>query len=200
MLISDAAVFRGIAGIGGGGLINLSMIIVSDVVALEERGYYMGFLGSFVGLGNVVGPFLAAAFITRSSWRAFFWTTAALAAVLGGISLYTLPLGLPTRNFKENARKIDYGGVLLSTTGIISLLIPISGGGAYFPWASPMVITMLVLGSLSLLLFIVWEWKIAKLPMIPSKKHAPRFKIQSRRTNEFQWKYFEALTYRFCWD
>lgn len=160
-------VFRGIAGIGGGGVINLSMIIVSDVVTLEERGYYLGFLGSFVGLGSVIGPFLAASFITGVSWRAFFWTVAALAAVLGGISLYTLPLGLPTRSFKENARKIDYGGVLLSTIGIISLLIPISGGGAYFPWASPMVIAMLALGSLLLLLFIVWEWKIAILPMIP---------------------------------
>lgn len=161
------------------------MIIVSDVVTLEERGYYLGFLGSFIGLGNVVGPFLAAAFINRASWRAFFWTTAALAAVSGGISLYTLPLGLPTRSFKENARKIDYGGVLLSTTGIIFLLLPISGGGAYFPWASPMAITMLTLGSLLLLLFIVWEWKIAKLPMIPSKKHTPRFKIQPQRTKEF---------------
>lgn len=31
-------VFRSIAGIGGGGMTNLSMVIVSDVVSLEERG------------------------------------------------------------------------------------------------------------------------------------------------------------------
>ncbi|KAI1154964.1 major facilitator superfamily domain-containing protein [Nemania diffusa] len=160
-------VFRGIAGIGGGGLINLSMIIVSDVVSLEEKGYYQGILGAFIGMGNVIGPFLAAAFITHISWRAFFWTTAPLTAVLGGISLYTLPSNLPTRSFRESAKKIDYGGVLLSTMSIIFLLIPISGGGAYFPWVSPMVISMLVLGSIALLLFIQWEWRIARLPVIP---------------------------------
>ncbi|KAI1133024.1 putative MFS transporter [Nemania abortiva] len=166
-------VFRGIAGIGGGGLNNLSMIIVSDVVTLEERGYYQGIIGSFIGLGNVIGPFLAAAFIARASWRAFFWTTAPLAAALGVVSFYTLPSTPLTQGLKENVRKIDYGGVLLSTTSIIFLLVPISGGGAYFPWTSPMVVSMLVLGAVCLSLFIVWEWKIAKLPMIPSKRYIP---------------------------
>ncbi|KAJ8128964.1 hypothetical protein O1611_g4670 [Lasiodiplodia mahajangana] len=160
-------VFRGIAGIGGGGLNNLSMIIVSDVVTLQDRGYYQGILGAFIGLGNVLGPFLAAAFITHATWRAFFWTIAPFAAILGVISFYTLPSSPPTRGFKENARKIDFGGVFLSTTSIIFLLVPISGGGAYFPWASAMVISLLVLGSISLLLFILWEWRIARLPMIP---------------------------------
>ncbi|KAJ8121281.1 hypothetical protein ONZ43_g2230 [Nemania bipapillata] len=160
-------IFRAIAGIGGGGIVNLSMIIVSDVVSLEERGYYQGILGACIGLGNVIGPFLAAAFITHVTWRAFFWTTAPLTAILGVISFYTVPSSLPARNFMENAKKIDYGGILLSTIGIIFLLIPISGGGAYFPWRSPIVISMLVLGSVSLFLFILWEWRVARLPMIP---------------------------------
>jgi len=33
---------RGIAGIGGGGINSLSMIIVSDVVSVRERGKYQG--------------------------------------------------------------------------------------------------------------------------------------------------------------
>lgn len=33
-------VFRGVAGIAGGGVTSLTMIIVSDVVTLEERGKY----------------------------------------------------------------------------------------------------------------------------------------------------------------
>lgn len=31
-------IFRSIAGIGGGGMTNLAMVIVSDVVSLEQRG------------------------------------------------------------------------------------------------------------------------------------------------------------------
>ncbi|RYC65328.1 hypothetical protein CHU98_g869 [Xylaria longipes] len=162
-------VFRGIAGIGGGGITNLSMIIISDVVTLEQRGNYQGILGGFIGLGNVVGPFLAAGFITYASWRAFFWTIAPLAAIVGILSFFTLPPYQPTLGIRENARKIDYGGVLLSSIGIIFLLIPISGSGAYFSWTSPMTISMLSLSAISLSLFVLWEWKIARLPMIPGQ-------------------------------
>jgi MFS family permease len=34
-------VFRSIAGMGGGGMTNLAMVIVSDVVSLEERGQFI---------------------------------------------------------------------------------------------------------------------------------------------------------------
>ncbi|CAJ2506907.1 Uu.00g080930.m01.CDS01 [Anthostomella pinea] len=160
-------VFRGVAGIGGGGITNLSMIIVSDVVTLEQRGKYQGILGACVGLGNVAGPFLAAAFIERYTWRAFFYLIAPLAAAVGCLSFVLLPSKPATVGWRESVRKIDYGGVLLSSVAVIFLLIPISGGGAYFPWTSPMVISMLVIGAVSLVLFVLMEWKIAKLPMMP---------------------------------
>jgi MFS family permease len=165
-------VARGVTGISGGGLANLSMIIVSDVVTLERRGRYQGIIGSCVGLGNVIGPFLAAAFVTRTTWRAFFWTITPLATIVGVISFWLLPSTPPTLGFQECISKIDYGGVLLSSIGVIFLLIPISGGGSYFPWMSLMVITMLVIGSMSLLLFVLWEWKIASLPMMPGMCNA----------------------------
>lgn len=67
-------IFRGFSGIGNGGITSLSMMIVSDIVTLEERGKYQGILGSCVGLGNAIGPFLASAFITHThSWRKFYF-------------------------------------------------------------------------------------------------------------------------------
>ncbi|KAH9900529.1 major facilitator superfamily domain-containing protein [Xylariomycetidae sp. FL2044] len=160
-------VFRGLAGVGGGGVTNLSMIIVSDVVTLEQRGKYNGIIGACVGLGNVAGPFLAAAFIDRFSWRAFFYMIAPLAALVGGVSFALLPSRPRTAGFRESVRKIDYGGVLLSSIAVIFILIPVSGGGAYFDWNSPMVVSMLVIGSCSLVAFVLIEWRVAKLPMMP---------------------------------
>ncbi|KAI1816826.1 putative MFS transporter [Poronia punctata] len=160
-------VFRGVAGIGGGGLSNLAMIIVSDVVTLEQRGKYQSIIGSCIGLGNVIGPFIAASAIAQSTWRAFFWGLAPLAALVGVISAWLLPSTTPPLPFRASIKKVDYGGVLLSSIGVIFILIPVSGGGAYFPWRSPLVISMLAIGSCSLLLFILWEWRVAKLPMMP---------------------------------
>lgn len=163
-------VYRGLAGIGGGGISNLAMIIVSDIVTLEERGKYQGVIGSMIGLGNVAGPFLAAAFITGTgSWRGFFFMVSPLAALVGAVSYFLLPSKPPVTGVKENLKKIDTGGVFLSSVAVIFLLIPISGGGAYFPWDSPMVISMLVIGAVALVLFVLVEWKVAKLPMMPGK-------------------------------
>jgi MFS family permease len=41
--------FRGLAGVAGGGITSLSVMIVSDIVTLQRRGKYQGILGSMVG-------------------------------------------------------------------------------------------------------------------------------------------------------
>ncbi|KAF4917587.1 putative transporter [Colletotrichum viniferum] len=120
-------IFRGIAGIGGGGITNLAMIIVSDVVTLEQRGKYQGIIGSMVGLGNVLGPFLAAAFMERATWRAFFYMLSPLGVIVGVICYFFLPSKPPSNDFKSSVKKIDYAGSFTSSLGVILLLIPISG-------------------------------------------------------------------------
>ncbi|KAJ5498511.1 C6 transcription factor [Penicillium expansum] len=163
-------VFRGLAGVAGGGITSLTMIIVSDVVTLEKRGKYQGILGASLGLGNIIGPFLGAAFTMRSTWRGFFWLLSPLAACSAVVGYFLIPNTArkdSKDSFRENIGRIDWFGLLASSIGIIFLLIPISGGGSYFPWDSPMVISMLVIGGCSLVAFLLIEWKVATLPMLP---------------------------------
>ena len=160
-------VFRGLSGVATGGIMSLCMMIVSDIVTLEQRGNYQGILGSMVGMGNIAGPLLAAAFTERTTWRAFFWFLSPLAAICAVIDWIMLPDNMPKGNFRENLKKIDYLGVLTGSAGMILLLIPISGGGTYFSWNSALVIGMLVAGGLMTIVFIFVEWKIARLPMMP---------------------------------
>lgn len=130
-------VFRGVAGVATGGITNVAMIIVSDVVTLEQRGTYQGILGAMVGVGNVLGPFLAAAFVKspHTTWRAFFYLLAPIAAVVLVSSYFLVPPSntVTTRTgFIAGAKNIDVFGTLASSAAVIFLLIPISGGGAYY--------------------------------------------------------------------
>ncbi|KKY17688.1 putative mfs multidrug transporter [Phaeomoniella chlamydospora] len=145
----------------------MSMMVLSDVVSLQDRGKYQGLLGANVGFGSVIGPFMAAGFIESATWRAHFWTVSPLAAVCGVVIIFLLPKGKVSAGAKEKLKLIDYWGVFFSTAATMLLLIPLSGGGSYFAWGSSMVISMMVLGGICLVIFMIIEWKFATLPMMP---------------------------------
>jgi MFS family permease len=121
-----------------------------------------------VGLGNVLGPCIAAGFIQSTSWRYVFFLICPL-AVLSGVVIYFLvpPHTMPKDGIRAKVAKIDFWGIITSSTATILLLIPISGLGSYFETRSTMVISMLTIGGVAAVLFVLIEWKVANLPMIP---------------------------------
>jgi MFS family permease len=165
--------FRGLAGIATGGINSLTMMIVSDIVTLQERGRYQGILGSCIGLGNTIGPLISAAFVQSWSWRGFFYLICPLMLVCCAASCLLLPSTMPKGQGLEKAKLVDWYGLFFGSMAIIFILIPVSGGGSYFRWNSPMVISMLSIGGASVIGFIYVEWKVSRLPMVPSTLHQP---------------------------
>ena len=47
-------VARAIQGIGAGSIMGLTQIVISDIVSLEERGKYSGFIGATVSPSEIV--------------------------------------------------------------------------------------------------------------------------------------------------
>jgi len=160
-------VFRGLAGVANGGITSLTMMIVSDIVTLRQRGKYQGILGTMVGTGNAIGPLIAAGFAEHTTWRGLFYLLAPIGICAAISSWRFLPSNMPKTNFRETVGKVDFWGLLFGTLAIILILIPVSEGGHGMPWSSPTIIAMLSVGSVCAVLFIVAEWKWAKLPMMP---------------------------------
>lgn len=121
-----------------------------------------------VGLGNAIGPLIAAAFAIHATWRGLFYLLTPMCLLAFASSWMSLPTNMPKLNLKETIAKIDFLGLFFGTAAVILLLIPISTGGHLgTPWDSPSVIAMFVVGGACLVAFLVVEWKFAKLPMMP---------------------------------
>ncbi|KAF2137645.1 uncharacterized protein K452DRAFT_329163 [Aplosporella prunicola CBS 121167] len=160
-------VFRALAGVAGGGITSLTMMIVSDIVSLEKRGRYQGILGSMIGLGNLLGPLLGATFSQLATWRALYYLLCPIAALCGVLSCWKVPSTMRCSDYRAVVKKIDFYGLVTGSLAVICILIPVSGGGSYFDWGSAFTIAMLTIGGLCAVAFVLVEWKVAALPMLP---------------------------------
>ena len=55
----------------------------------------------------------------------------------------------------------------MTITSSILLLLGLNWGGVTYPWVSVQVLLPLLLGAAIFVVFLVWEAKCAKLPIIP---------------------------------
>src|SRR5688572_1115030 len=70
--LTQLIAFRGIQGLGAGGLMTLAFTIISDVVSPRDRGRYQGLFGAVFGLASVLGP-LAGGYFAEHNWRWIFF-------------------------------------------------------------------------------------------------------------------------------
>ncbi|KAL4924942.1 major facilitator superfamily domain-containing protein [Aspergillus undulatus] len=107
-------VFGGLAGIAGGGTNSLTLIIVSDIVTLQQRGKYQGITGAALGLGNNIGSFIGAVFTMKSTWRGSFWLIAPLAACSAVVGYFLAPNSHKKDSLSTSAKRIDFWDMIHS--------------------------------------------------------------------------------------
>ncbi|MEV0786563.1 MDR family MFS transporter [Streptomyces sp. NPDC050423] len=156
-------VWRGLQGIGAGGLMVTSMALIADVIPLRDRGKYQGAIGAVFGVSTVVGPLLGGLFTDHLTWRWAFYVNVPIAIVVVIAAARTIP------SVKAAGRPvIDYLGIAMVTVGASSLILATSWGGNQYAWGSPVIIGLFVLGMAALAAFCVVEFR-AKEPMLPMR-------------------------------
>ncbi|MGC5397613.1 DHA2 family efflux MFS transporter permease subunit [Streptomyces sp. DT20] len=182
--------FRALQGLGGGGLIVLSMAIVGDIVPPRERGKYQGLFGAVFGMTSVLGPLLGGFFTEQLSWRWVFYINLPIGVI--ALAVIAAVLHIPVRRTKHT---IDYLGTFLIASVATCLVLVASLGGTTWAWGSAQIIGLAVLSVLLLVAFVYVERRAAE-PVLPLKLFRIRtFSLVAVISFVIGFAMFGAMTY-----
>ncbi len=150
---------RAVQGLGGAGIMPLSLSLLAGSVEPRRRPLAIGIWGGIAGLGVAAGPLIGGAVIAGWNWQGIFWINVPVGIIAIPIILAVLP-----NAFGAKVRA-DLVGVILAGLGVLGLVFGIVRGNPA-GWDSFEVVGSLIAGAVLLAAFIVWELR-HPAPLLP---------------------------------
>jgi EmrB/QacA subfamily drug resistance transporter len=156
----ELIVFRGVQGLGAGGLLSLALAIVGDVIPPRDRGRYQGYFGGVFGFASVIGPLAGGLLVEHASWRWVFYVN----LPVGLVALLVINRVLKLEHVRSRP-KIDFLGSLLMAVGVGGFLVGVQEAGTHAA-VTTQAAAFAIAGLVLVGLFIWWETKASE-PIVP---------------------------------
>jgi MFS family permease len=174
---------RALQGLGGGGLVPVTLALVADLWPPARRSLPLGVIGGVQELGSVLGPLYGGLILTIATWQTIFWLNLPIAGLLA-LGLLAAPGDPGARKPVPTPRqRLDPVSVLLAAlalaAGVLSIASPSAlrdsdtFGVAYsalggIVWLTPIaLVAMLAAAAL-----VVWEARghATTRPLLPVRR------------------------------
>ncbi|KAA0102999.1 MFS transporter [Mycolicibacterium sp. P1-5] len=149
---------RGLQGFGIP-IIPLSISVLRASIPADRVGSAMGLISSSLGVGGALGLPLSAVIAQKTDWHALFWGASVL-GVIAMLMFYFLVPNIPA----TSADRFDPLGLVLLTTGLVTLLLPISKGSTW-GWTSSTTLSLFVVSLVVFAVFARWQFRTTS-PMV----------------------------------
>ncbi|KIP03771.1 hypothetical protein PHLGIDRAFT_77045 [Phlebiopsis gigantea 11061_1 CR5-6] len=196
---------RTVQGAGGGGILAMSSIVISDLVPLRERPIYNSFIGLTWAIAAGIGPVVGGSLAQQGRWRWLFYLNLPLTAVAAALIIIFLNVKTPRGSFREKLARMDWIGNGLVIGSASSVVIALTWGGVRYPWVSVHTLTPLILGLIGLVFFLIYEVNYAKNALIPAALISNRTSLSGYLQTfiapilTFTVLYFIPIYYQACW-
>ncbi len=144
---------RVVQAIGAAGTMANNQGIITEVFPQNERGKALGFIGTAVALGSLVGPGLGGMIVGASSWEYIFLINVPVGIVTIFYAFKLLP------NEKQAVHgKLDGLGAILFMIAIVSLFVSLNEG-LHRGFTDSLIIFGFIIAVITFLAFIIVEKK-----------------------------------------